>query len=97
MQGFPKHLNSKADYLYIRDSFPKDKWQPYFQSLLDYRMQWFNTGEITGEGVTDDNHKVVINANNGETHKYQYEVKEDANCTLYRLGFTIEEVEKILL
>lgn len=97
MQGFPKYLNSKADYLYIRDNFPKDKWQPFFQSLLDDHIQWFNTGEIAGEGVTDDTHKVVANEMNGETHKYQYELKEDVNCVLYRLGFTVEEVEKLLL
>lgn len=30
MIGFPKHLNSKADYLYIRENFSKDKWKPYY-------------------------------------------------------------------
>lgn len=97
MIGFPKHLNSKADYLFVKDNFPSTQWEPAFQALLGERLQWFSKGKITNDGVTDATHRVVINELNGETEKYQYELTEDPNCDLLRLGFTVAEVESILV
>ena len=96
MLGFPKHLNSKADYLFIKNTFPREKWETTFKASLDERLQWFNVGKITDTGLTDSTHKVITNDMNGETVKYQYELREDQNCSLYRLGFTVEEVEGII-
>lgn len=100
MIGLPKHLNSKVDYLYVKDNFPRKEWAEKFQNLLDERMQWFNIGKLDKkeDGITDDTHKIIENQEQGEqlAEYYQYELKEDQNCQLYKLGFTVKEVESIL-
>lgn len=100
MQGVPKYLNTKEDYEYLRQNFPAEVWRPKFESLLAERMQWFNTGALA-EGVagqTDATHKVVEDAGTGgaAATRYQYKLRDDANCLLYRLGYTAEEVEGML-
>ena len=96
MVGYPKNLNTKEDYEFVRKNFPKEDWQKDFQYLLDTRMDWFNVGALEeGEhGVVDDTHRVVTDEQTEE--KYQYEYKEDPNCRLETLGYTIDEVNKIL-
>ncbi len=94
MKGYPKHLNSKEDYEYARKNFPKEKWEKSFRSLLDTRSDWFNIGEAEGEGVTDDTHKAVEDKETGR--KYQFELRENPDCMLNRIGYTAEEVENIL-
>ena len=98
MIGLPKHLNSKDDFIYVKENFPKEKWIGLFQNLLDERMQWFNVGTLTDNepGIEDDTHRVVTcNTTDGE-ERYQYELKENPNCNLFRLGFTVEEVVEII-
>ena len=97
MVGFPKFLNTKEDYEFVRANFPKEQWESDFKALLNERYEWFNLGEIEGEGVTDDTHKVVEDKRDDETVvRYQYEYKENENARIYRLGYTVEEVENIL-
>ena len=93
MRGYPKYLNSREDYEYIRKNFPKEEWKKDFKALIDTRLEWFNTGK-TDAGVNDETHKVVEDKDSGE--KYQFELKENPSCKLFRVGYTAEEVEKIL-
>lgn len=93
MRGYPKHLNNWDDYLYVKAHFPKTEWEGDFKALLNTK-EWFNVGEVDGEGVTDDTHKVVADEQIGK--KYQYELKENLNAKIFRMGHTTEEVEKIL-
>lgn len=96
MVGYPKSLNTKEDYEFVRKNFPKENWRKDFQDLLDTRMDWFNVGALEkGEsGVVDDSHRIVADEQTGE--KYQYEYKENPNCRMKALGYTADEVEKIL-
>lgn len=100
MQGVPKYLNTKEDYEYLRQNFPAEVWRPKFESLLTERMQWFNTGVLAegAVGQTDDSHKVIEDAGMGGAvaTRYQFELRDDANCLLFRLGYAVEEVEAIL-
>ena len=97
MQGFPKHLNSKFDFEYVRANFPKEKWQPLFEELLAGQKVWLCVCEITGEGITDATHKIVESADtDGTVKKYQYEYVTDANCQMLRLGYTEQEIIDIL-
>lgn len=100
MVGFPKWLNTKEDYLYVREHFSREQWEPVFQALLDARMAWLNVGQLNSEaeGITDDTHKVVVvgGEDGMPVQYYQYEYKEDPNCRLFRLGFTVEEVQQLL-
>ena len=95
MRGLPKWLNSKDDYLYIRDNYPRDQWLPKFQELLDSRSAWFNMGEVVGDGITDSTHK-VIEIGSLDAKKYQYELVDNPDCMLYKLGFSVEEVEGLI-
>ena len=68
MKGFPKILNSKEDYLYVREHFPRDEWQPHFQNLLDTMRDWFYERNLGGgeEGVANDKHKVLVYGEEGK-------------------------------
>ena len=93
------HLNTKADYLNFKQHFPPEVWEPEFQALLDGRKNWLNTGKLAEEqaGVVDDTHKVIElkdDITNKVKERYQYKYQEDPNCKLFRLGFTVEEVEE---
>lgn len=99
MHGFPKHLNSKVDYEYVRVNFPKEKWLPFFEELLNKQKVWFYTKTLAeGEvGITDDTHKVVENEDMDKTIiRYQYEFIVDENSQMIKLGYTKEEIEDII-
>lgn len=96
MIGYPKHLNTKEDYEYVKDNFPAEEWKPYYQELLDTQKDWFPIGEVEeSNGITDDTHKIVEEKDlTNKTTKYiQYELQDNPNCLLLRLGFTAEEVK----
>ena len=98
MRGFPKHLNSKADYEYIRSNFDESQWKPCWQELLDNKYQWFSTGNVEkGGGTTDATHKVITSKDMDGNDVYtQYEYRENPLCDMNRLGFTEEEVKAAL-
>ena len=99
MQGFPKHLNAKFDYEYVRVNFPKEKWQPLFEELLAGQKVWVCTKTLaeTETGVTDETHKVVESETIDKTIvRYQYEYIADKNYRMIRLGYTEEEINIIL-
>lgn len=98
MRGIPKHLNTKFDYEYIRNQ-NLTGWQRHYQALLDTRVNWFKTQDLASEeeGITDDTHCVRTETDlDGNTIKYQQELREDPNCKLFRLGFTQAEVQTAL-
>ena len=100
MRGFPKHLNSKADYEYVKENFLDAEWRPAWQALLDGQKVWVATDQIDAEedGTVDDTHKVVPGSMDPETPAtfLQLELQADDHCKLLRLGFTADEVEAAL-
>lgn len=100
MKGFPKYLNTKYDYEYVKEYFLEDQWKPAWQALLDTRMNWLNTAmlDLSDPGITDETHRVVEIRDNNDvvTQKYQQEYILDPNCKLLRLGFTVEEIQNAL-
>jgi hypothetical protein len=101
MRGFPKHLNTRADYEYVAGAFPAEKWQPHFQSLLEQRSAWIPAGELKeGEKVVESKSVRVAEVRDeiGRTVlvRVREEFRDDPNAVIVRLGFTVEEVEKAL-
>lgn len=99
MQGFPKHLNSKFDFEYVRTNFPREKWAPLFEELLAEQKVWVCTKTLTETeiGITDETHKIVESEAMDKTIiRYQYEYVIDENCRMLRLGYTAEEINDIL-
>ncbi len=104
MKGFPKHLNSKFDYYYIKENFPEAKWRPKWQALLDERFRWMDDHELEdpAEGITDDTHRVTSyttidqETQEEKTVYIQQEYKANPGSDFWRLAFTVEEVEEAL-
>lgn len=107
MKGYPQHLNTKADYMYVRANFPREQWLPDFQALLDSTHDWFFEKHLDTkeDGLVDSTHKVVENKSveldkEGkpiEKVTYsQYVLKENPLCKLNLIGFTVDEVLEIL-
>lgn len=95
MIGFPKTLNTKQDYLTCIDLFPVDT-KVELQRLLDDRFVWKNKGVIAigDTPVKDGTHKVQKSVDGTEIH--QLELIDDDCAKIYRLGFSVEEVENLI-
>jgi hypothetical protein len=94
MKGYPKHLNTKHDYEYVRKNFPKRKWEKDFQALLESEKAWQVTKELDSKesGVNDKTYKVIED----EDTRVQMELKVNKNSKMKRLKYTNEEVNEIL-
>jgi len=101
MRGFPKVLATKQDYLFAKENFPKAQWLPAFQSLLDERIKWITTAKLEDgdKGITDVTHRIVEIKDDRTgvvQQRYQEEFTEDVNCKLLRIGFSVDEIEKLI-
>lgn len=101
MRNFPKHLNSKFDYEYIRQHFPEEKWKPHWEKLLAERKQWYNVGVVEeGQGIEDETHRVetygITEGEEKRTELHQLELRDDPSAPFFRLGFTEAEVKEAL-
>lgn len=100
MIGYPKTLNTKEDYEYVRANFPKEEWQGEFQNLLDTVYEWFNMDALADgdAGITDDTHKVTEDKREDMTTvtRTQWEYKENPDAKIFKLGYTVDEVKAIL-
>ena len=65
------------------------------KKLLQERFIWHCDGEIEDGKypIVDDTHK-VLSGENGELLQYSY--IEDECAKIFRIGFTVEEVEKLI-
>lgn len=100
MKGFPKTINNKNDVSYLMSEFPVET-KAYLQTILDNKDQWLMTSKLEADdaGTNDDTHKVeeVTDQDDVVTERYQYELMEDTNGELYRLGYAnAGEVESLL-
>lgn len=104
MKGYPKHLNTREDYEYVRANFPKEKWLPSFEALLQDTENWFFESNLANKaaGIEDATHKIVESTTTpaeGEeavTTYAQYVLKTDTNAKIFRIGYTVAEVEAII-
>lgn len=93
MQGMPKILSTKQDYLNCLTIYPEET-KIELQKLLDDRFTWKNNGEIkAGEcPVIDETHKVIEE----EGVLNQYEYVEDEYSKIFLLGFTVKEIKDLI-
>ena len=99
MVGYPKHLNTKKDFLYVKEHFPKEMWIGDFKALLSDMRNWFFEKELSSkeEGIEDDTHKVVEMEDMDKNITYsQYVYQVNPQCRLFKLGFTEEEVQELI-
>lgn len=100
MQGYPKNLNTKEDYLFVKANFPKEAWQADFKSLLDTESDWFFVSNLESReaGQTDKTHKIeeITDSFSGNVGYAQYVYKSNPQAKIYRLGFTRDEIQGYL-
>lgn len=100
MKGFPKKLNSKDDYYYIKEHFEESQWKPKWEALLSNRKNWFaaKTLKEGAKGRTDSSHYVETYKNDEDSTEVnvQYELRDDISSDFFRYHFTEEEVQEAL-
>lgn len=101
MRGFPKYtdISTKYDVENLKSTFPKET-KAFLESLMNDRFIWVTTGELTNQesGITDDTHRVIeVKDNETEAIGYaQQELVEDKNARIFRMGYTLEDVEILI-
>ncbi len=98
MKGYPTKLNTMADYEYVRQNFPTEKWKPDWEDLLNSMKDWVPIGEVESPdaGITDDTHKVIEQSEGEEVTYIQCELQVIPTCRLFRLGFTEDYVRAVV-
>ena len=91
MIGNARYLNTRYDYEYVKEN--QENWKDYYQELYDSRLIWDNV-ELVGDGITDATHRLIQSQDEEENPiTIQQELLLDVNCKLFRLGFTVDEIE----
>lgn len=87
------NLNTKQDYLNYLTVQP-EATKKELQLLLNTRFVWKTTAILAAgaAGITDDTHRVV----GEEPERHQQIYVEDENAKIFRIGFTVAEVEEII-
>ena len=99
MKGFHRHLNTKSDYEYIKAHEPDNVWKPAWASLIETKNSWLELGddESADDYPADCVREVTdIDEADGTEKKVTQVFREDRNCKLFRLGFSVAEVEAAL-
>lgn len=86
-------LNTKQDYINYLSINPEET-KKALQLLLDTRFIWQTTAVLAkgAAGVNDNTHRVI----GEEPERIQQVYIEDTNAQLFRLGFTVDEIEELI-
>lgn len=84
-------MNTKQDYINLKDT---EKGQKALRDLLDLRYIWKSVRvlETKEQGLEDSTHRIIDN----DGDLIQQEYVEDDNAKIFRLGFTVQEVEELI-
>lgn len=102
MRGCPRTFATKQDYLNGIAAYPEET-KAELRRLIAGRFEFVQTGEVADgdDGIVDDTHQVVTQQETDpETgakveKRVQLEMRESENARLFRLGFTLEEAQKL--
>lgn len=100
MRGFPKHFETKEDYYNTLNLFPSET-KKALKQLYNNRFHWVKGKELKDpqKGIVDAKHIVIEEKsedNKDAVKYYQYSMEEDPNARYIRLGFTKEEINKLI-
>ena len=102
MRGCPRTFATKQASLSGIETYPEET-KAELRRLIAGRFEFVQTAELADgeDGITDDTHQVVAQQETDpETGKkvekrIQLEMRESENARLFRLGFTLEEAQKL--
>ena len=111
MRGFPKYsdISTKYDVENLKGTFPKET-KKFLETIMNDRFIWVTTGtlERKEDGITDETHRVIEvyedipddeiegKLNRVITGYAQQEFIEDSNARMFRMGYTLEEIEILI-
>ena len=103
MRGFPKHLNTKQDYLNLLATMPEET-KAALKQELDGRFAWQavkKLGETTpklkaNQEIRELQAEGLDPGAEPQLERWLFELKDDPAAWFYRLGFTVEEAEAII-
>lgn len=104
MIGFPKHLNTKQDYLNLLPVMPEET-KAALQKVFEGRFSWMPTKKLkASENPKETEVKKIVELPvenldpeaEPQVERWLYELKEDENAWFFRLGFTVQEAQSIL-
>lgn len=97
MRGYPHYLNSRQDYINIIDDFGHGELvERAYQGLLNSATH-YQFDKVLEEGEeptgTEPEYRVMEDEVSG---RVQYKLVENPNGKIFKLGFTVEEVEEVI-
>ena len=99
MRGIPKWFNTVDDVLNSME-VDKDATKAKLQEMLDGRFAWFVTKKLgdKDKGVEDETHKVLTQQemDGDKEERFQYELREDENAWMFRIGLTVEKINELM-
>jgi hypothetical protein len=103
MQGFPKHIATKADVdflmSYLDSGFASqtniDKGLAFLNELLNTKIYVFDKILSTDEDPTgsEPNYKVLEDQGDNNDERHQFVFTENPNANIYKVGLTVAEVQ----
>lgn len=97
MRGVPKWFNTIEDVMNSMET-DKEATRKELLKLLEARMVWFPAGRTAAPGKTSETDKVVpmTDKETGEEYLMRYELREDENAWMFRIGLTVEKINELL-
>ncbi len=97
MKGYSVVLETKNDYLNSLKLYP-EQTRKALKSLYADRYIWTLERELEEgeEGMNNDTHRVFEEGKGDEKKRCQYVKKVDSKARVYRLGFTDNEIQKLI-
>ena len=99
MRGIAKWFNTEEDIINCM-AVDEEATKARLRELLDGRFAWFPDKVLKkgAAGLEDDTHKVVTMQaeNGGVEERWQYELREDSNAWIFRIGLTVEKINELL-
>ena len=98
MRGFPSSFATKQDYLNCLQMFPEET-RAELKRLYADRFTWEKGKELASKdkGKEDSTHMIITEKTEDNSEKYyQASLVEDKNARYLQLGFTAEEIKKLI-
>ncbi len=104
MRGVPKIFGTEQDIINSMAEDPQAT-KAKLRELLAGRFAWFAVRKLEdGEaGLEDATHRVVTQRSGmgpedeGPEERWQYELQEDANAFMFKIGLTVDKINSYLL
>ena len=104
MRGVPKTFGTEQDIINSMAEDPQAT-KAKLREMLSGRFAWFAVRKLEdgAAGLEDATHKVVVQSggmgaeDEGQEERWQYELQEDPNAFMFKIGLTVDKINSYLL